>query len=111
MSCILSRYEQVETHSRRGARATLGIFDIGARTLRELLEKEGALETCLLDLALETVDTQLIGLVFILDLFGALLELDALAPIGFLDGGRERGGICYEDANVSSLSQRIIHSA
>jgi hypothetical protein len=79
-------------YCRRWARAAIRIFDVGAGTLRELFEQEGALYSQLLDLALDTGEAEACGIVGVFNFARAVLQLDAFPSVGLLDRGREGSG-------------------
>lgn len=83
------------TYCRWWARAAVGVLDVGAGALGQLVQEECALEPELLDAASQAGQAQARGLVVLLDLVGAPLELEALPAVSLLDRGRERGRYCY----------------
>lgn len=77
------------TYRGRRTRAALGILDVCARALGQLLKQECPLYPQLLDLALYPGEAQSGGVVGIFDFVRAVLELDAFSAIGLLHRGRQ----------------------
>lgn len=81
-----------ETYRRRWAGAALGIFDVGAGALGQLFQQKRPFYPQLLDLALYASEPQPGRIVGILDFVCAILQLETLPSVGFLNGRRQRRG-------------------
>lgn len=81
-----------KAYRRRRTGAALGVFDVCAGALGQLLKQKGPFYPQLLYLALYAGEPEPGGVVGILDLVCAVLQLDTLPSVGFFDRGRQRRG-------------------
>lgn len=99
-SCRIAQHQQrkrdkknySEAYRRRWAGAALGVIDVCAGALSQLLKQEGPFYPQLLNLALYASEPEPGSVVGILDLVCSVLQLDTLPPVGFLDRRRQRRG-------------------
>lgn len=87
-----NRDTRKKAYRRRRTGAALGVFDVCAGALGQLLEQKGPFYSQLLDLALYAGQPEPGGVVGILNLVCAVLELDTLPSVGFFDRRRQRRG-------------------
>lgn len=86
------------------ARAALGVLDVCAGALGQLLEQKGPLYPELLDLALYPGEAQAGGIVCVFDLVCAVLELNAFAAVCLFDRGRQRRRDGWRGVSIGQFS-------